>query len=315
MIDLVYLWVDGNDPQWKARRNALIGNTSPDSAVNCEGRYIDNQELRFSLRSVAEYAPWINRIFIVTDRQTPDWLDTSNPKIRIVDHSEFIPREALPTFNSVVIEHCLWRIPDLSEKFLFANDDMFFSRPVSPQDFFTDEGLPIIRFTRRPCRKLTLWLKEHILHKQISNYNLTISTAARMVEKRLGRYVGHKPHHNIDAYCKSYLEHVYRDLFHDEIEPTLTHHVRSDGDIQRSIYSYAAVAERKGKVEFVDRHTSFHFHIDNHSHYAKLEKARPMLFCMNDSQYATDDDRRLVADFLRRRFPEPSPFERRNQKK
>lgn len=309
MVDLVYLWVDGNDPEWRARRNALIGNTQADSAVNCEGRYADNQELRFSLRSVEMYAPWIHRIFIVTDRQVPEWLDTSNPKIRIVDHSEFIPKQALPTFNSVVIEHCLWRIPELSEKFLFANDDMFFNRPVSPSDFFTPDGLPIIRFNRRPCRRLTLWLKEKILHKPLSNYNLTIQTAARLVEKKLGKYIGHKTHHNIDAYSKSHLKHVY-DLFRDEIEPTLTNHVRSDNDIQRNIYSYAAAVEKRGKVEFVDRRTSFRFHIDNHSHYRKLDEAHPMLFCMNDSQYATDDDRRLVGEYLRGRFPNPSSFEK-----
>ena len=92
-VDLVYLWVDGNDPEWRARRNALTGRAESLEGEDCRGRYADNDELRYSLRSVERYAPWIRRIFIVTDRQVPRWLDTGNPKIRVVDHSEILPEE------------------------------------------------------------------------------------------------------------------------------------------------------------------------------------------------------------------------------
>ena len=81
-IDLVYLWVNGNDPQWQAKRNALIGKTEEKSSANCEGRYANNDELKYSLRSIELYAPWIRKIFIVTDNQIPEWLDTSNPKVK-----------------------------------------------------------------------------------------------------------------------------------------------------------------------------------------------------------------------------------------
>mgnify|MGYP003289841632 FL=1 len=66
-IDLVYLWVDGNDPIWRAKRNAFIGETENSSSTNCEGRYANNDELKYSLRSVELYAPWIRKIFIITD--------------------------------------------------------------------------------------------------------------------------------------------------------------------------------------------------------------------------------------------------------
>lgn len=81
------------------------------------------------------YAPWINKIFIVTDNQIPDWLDTNHPKIRIIDHKEIMPEECLPCFNSNAIETCIDNITELSEYFLYANDDMFFSSPVKPDDF------------------------------------------------------------------------------------------------------------------------------------------------------------------------------------
>lgn len=308
-IDLVYLWVNGNDPKWLAKHNACIGKTEEKSAVNCDGRYADNDELKYSLRSIEKYAPWIHRIFIVTDEQTPIWLDTSNPKVRIVDHKEIMPAICLPCFNATVIEHFLWKIPGLSEHFLFANDDMFINKPVSPNTFFAEDGLPIIRFNRRPFRKLTLWFKEKVLGKPLNNYLQIIRNAAELVEKKYGTYYGGKTHHNIDAYLKSDCEHVEQ-VFKAEIEATLANHVRSANDIQRNIYAYVALAEKRAHLHYVTRKTSFRLHIQNESHYAKLERYNPLLFCMNDSQYAKDSDRKRVTAFLNRRFPEKSQFEK-----
>src|SRR6185312_8847543 len=51
---------------------------------------------------------------------------------------------ARPTFNSRVIEAAMWRIPGLSEHFIYANDDMFLNAPVSPENFFRD-GKPVLQ--------------------------------------------------------------------------------------------------------------------------------------------------------------------------
>ena len=64
-IDLVYLWVDGNDPKWLEKKNRFI-----EKKINTVGRYQDNQELKYSLRSIEKHLPWIRKIFIVTDDQT-----------------------------------------------------------------------------------------------------------------------------------------------------------------------------------------------------------------------------------------------------
>lgn len=308
-IDLVYLWVNGNDPQWVAKRNACIGKTEEKSDVNCEGRYADNDELKYSLRSVEKYAPWVRKIFIVTDNQVPSWLDLSNSKVQIVDHMEIMPSICLPCFNATVIEHFLWKIPGLSEHFLFANDDMFINKSVTPGDFFAKDGLPIIRFSRRPFRKLTLWIKEHVQKRKLSNYIQVIRNAANLVEKRYGIYYGGKSHHNIDAYLKSDCQHV-EEIFRSEIESTLTNHVRSVNDIQRNIYSYVALAEKRGHLHYVTRRTSFKLNIENESHYEKLDRLHPLLFCMNDSEYATESDRQRAAAYLKKRFPKKSQFEK-----
>lgn len=308
-IDLVYLWVNGNDPQWLAKRNACIGKTEEKSAVNCDGRYADNDELKYSLRSIEKYAPWLRRIFIVTDNQVPVWLDTANPKVRIVDHKEIMPDVCLPCFNSAVIEHFLYRIPGLAEHFIYANDDMFINKPVTPETFFGKDGLPIVRFNRRPFRKWTLLFKEKVQGKRLSNYVQTIRNSAELVEKKYGKYYGGKTHHNIDAYLRSDYEHAAK-VFEDEIRTTLPNHVRSENDIQRNIYSYVALAEKRAHLHYVTQRTSFRLHIQNESHYGKLERYNPILFCMNDSQYAKDCDRKRAAAFLDKRFPEKSQYEK-----
>lgn len=308
-IDMVYLWVDGNDPKWQAKRNAHIGKTIETSAVNCEGRYANNDELKYSLRSLEKYAPWIRKIFIITDNQTPEWLDTSNPKIKIVDHTEIMPPQSLPCFNSSVIEHFICKIPDLAEHFLYGNDDMYINRAVNPDTFFTSEGEPIIRFNRRLFRKLYLLIRKNILKRPLSNYNQIVRNAALLVEKKYGTYYTGKSHHNIDPYSKSYCQYV-EELFKDEIEPTFINHVRSENDIQRHIYYYTALAERHGKLEYITQKTSLRIHIHNEKHYSKLEKYNPLLFCMNDSQFAKDIDRKRSIALLEKRFPNKSQFEK-----
>ncbi len=307
-IDLVYLWVNGNDPKWIAKRNACIGEPSK-AEENCKGRYIDNDELKYSLRSVEKYAPWIRKIFIVTDNQTPEWLETSHPKIQIVDHTDILPAECLPCFNSVVIEHHLHRIPGLSEHFLYANDDMYINRPVTPETFFAKDLLPKIRLNRRPFRKWTLLYRTKVLGKQLRNYIQTIQNAALLVEQKYGTYYSGKTHHNIDAYLKSSYQHA-RQTFDNEISATLSNHVRSSNDIQRNIYSYVALAEKRGHLCYVTQRTSFRFHIDNRKLYEKFERYNPMLFCMNDSQFANDDDRKSAIAFLGKLFPDKSQFEK-----
>lgn len=307
-IDLVYLWVDGSDPKWVKKRNACIG--KPTSTLeNCKGRYADNDELKYSLRSVEKYAPWIRKIFIVTYEQVPKWLDTTNPKIQIVDHKEILPQECIPCFNSCVIEHHLHLIPGLSEHFLFANDDMFFNKPVTPEIFFAKDNLPIIRMNFRILKKYIALYKLKFTGKKLNCYARTIHNGAMLVEKKFGTYYSSKTHHNIDAYLKSSYN-LARQLFKEEIDVTLRNHMRSDDDIQRNFYSYVALATNCAHLQYVSQRTSFRFHIDNRKHYRKLLKYNPMLFCMNDSQFSNDDDRKCANAFLSKYFPEKSQFEK-----
>lgn len=138
-IDFVILWVDGSDPAWQAeKRNYQEKKESENNGVN---RYRDWGLLPYWFRSVERFTPWVRKIHFVTWGHLPEFLNLKAPKLHIVRHDEFIPKEYLPTFSSHVIEMNIHRIPDLADHFVYFNDDMFMLRSMQPENFFRS-GLP-----------------------------------------------------------------------------------------------------------------------------------------------------------------------------
>ncbi len=147
-VDIVYLWVDGQDLGWRAKRRQALrqlsatGNHAIEAIArfgNVEGRFRDNDELLFSLRALEEFFPDHGHVYLVTDGQTPDWLKTSS-RMTLVDHRTLIPAASLPTFDSSNIESYIHRIPGLSERYFYLNDDVFFGAPVHLDDWFWPGG-------------------------------------------------------------------------------------------------------------------------------------------------------------------------------
>src|SRR5215212_8201665 len=148
-IDVVVAWVDGSDRKHRRKRDRYLAdpgaNGQPERVASKDRRFSDNDEIRFCLRSIRNYAPWVRTIWLVTDNQIPASIDRRNAErdgIRIVDHREIFRgyQQLLPTFNSLAIESMLWRIEGLADRFLYFNDDMMLVGPVQPTDFFSDEG-------------------------------------------------------------------------------------------------------------------------------------------------------------------------------
>ncbi|XP_076162648.1 N-acetylglucosamine-1-phosphate transferase subunits alpha and beta isoform X6 [Ptiloglossa arizonensis] len=104
-------------------------------------RYSDKDELRFSLRSIEMYAPWVRHVYIVTNGQIPSWLDMDNPRVTLITHEDiFLNKSDLPTFSSPAIESHIHKIPGISDKFLYFNDDVMLGAEVWPEDFITQAG-------------------------------------------------------------------------------------------------------------------------------------------------------------------------------
>ncbi|KAJ5814842.1 hypothetical protein N7474_006619 [Penicillium riverlandense] len=163
-IDAVYTWVNGSDPIWKSERDFWYqrwvkeydgpdlniqkkpkSGSDEDECAADENHFRDNDELRYSVRSLEKYAPWIRQIYLVTNGQVPSWLDPDNPRIKVISHSEIFENSShLPVFSSSSIESNLDRIPGLSDNFLYFNDDVFLAAPISPDDYITPSGVQTI---------------------------------------------------------------------------------------------------------------------------------------------------------------------------
>ena len=318
-IDLVYLWCDDN-PQRERVRNKLkrklgIVDIKEEHlrGATAKARFISNDELKYSLRSVEKYAPWIRNIYIVTDNQVPNWLNTKHPKIKIVDHKEIMPASARPNFNSAAIEFTIVNIPDLSEHFLYANDDTLFTNKVEPGDFFKD-GKPI-------------YVLRHTLSDKItkSNYGITIDNSYNAVKTKFGDnpWLRRYPHHNIDPYTKTDILNTNKE-FKEEIEETINSHFRSNENLQRQIYAYYSILSGNGYYKVQTKEVlynwkskiaekplkisdiySIHF-ICLNSYIGKNIK----MLCTNDDEFTTDLDRLKYKMVMEQIFPDKSAFEK-----
>lgn len=302
-IDLVYLWVDGSDRKWLKKKQGFL-----DKKINTVGRYQNNEELKYSLRSIEKHIPWVRKIFIVTDNQTPSFLDTNHSKIQIIDHSEIIPNEYLPSFNSSVIEYFMYKIPGLSEFFLYSNDDMFINADLTPSFFFRN-GLPIIRIKKNPYIKLKIQFKR-ALNLNVNNYRLAIENAYTIFKKKFNAFYPFTPHHNIDAYLKSNIKTLVEDVFPEELNKSFLNRFRQQNDIQRILISYYSIFKKRGVMIIANRKESCRIKVHKTNFQKYIDKYNPKLFCLNDSEHATDDDRKHVEPFLKKLYPEKSSFEK-----
>ena len=303
-IDLVYLWVNDKDEDWQKKRRFWaneLGVVSSEENSDC--RYSNNDELKYSLRSAEMYAPWINKIFIVTDDQTPKWLDTNHPKIKIVNHKDIMPENCLPCFNSASIEVCIDNIPDLSEYFLYANDDMFFASPVEPEYFYDEENKPIVNLRTRK------WTEPNNLYTQRILYTQDLFDKTFDRQKAVNKF---EPSHCIDAYRKSSFK-ACKKLFQEEFDKLIHQKFRCSNTIQRIIFSLFMIEKNQGilKLNPPIAEQEFYSNLDNL--YLKLEskyyiedvikKFAPKILCINDTEDTHDEDRRKLKTILANTFP------------
>src|SRR5699024_3695161 len=227
-VDAVYTWVDGSDPDWlEKKRQALTELGSAEDlnelAAN-NSRYLDRSELRYSLRSLYHYAPWIRHIFLVTDQQVPHWLTTEHPDITIVSHQElFGDTGKLPTFNSHAIESRLHRIPGLAEHFLYLNDDVFLGRPLTPEHFFHSNGVAKFFLSTAQVEPGPPTAEAPPVLAAGKNNRDLVSRARSLT---LTQKMKHVPH----AQRLSVLQELEQ-RFPDEFEATARHQFRHPGDI------------------------------------------------------------------------------------
>jgi hypothetical protein len=146
IVDAVITWVDGNDPKHRQKMESYFKNKDLLNSKAVRMRFDQVNEIEFSVKSLLKYAKFVRNIFIVTDNHIPNFLKDKKkaavqfPNVFIVDHQIIFEgyHKYLPTFNSMSIESLLYRIPKLSEHFIYLNDDFFLINETKSSDFFVD---------------------------------------------------------------------------------------------------------------------------------------------------------------------------------
>lgn len=313
-VDMVYTWVDGSDPVLVAKRARYL---PPKERRSWESHglalYRDNEELRYSLRSLEAYAPWVRRIFIATDGQVPAWLNANHEKIHIVDHRDFIPDEYLPTFNSHPIEAHLHRIPGLGEHYIFLNDDFFLAAPCGKEVFFTANGLPLL-FTDWRQSRLEGFANPKSPHT-CSHANVRAYMEARGIRPAPRVATTHAPHAQTLTNARA-----AHDFFQDAVRNFSRNKFRDKRDMAFYCHAIPLFAYAMRRTVPVD--SPFYYintkRFDRRAHYAALlaQKGLPCqipFFCCNDVGHRpwTNAWRHDLANFLQDYYPEPSSFEKR----
>ncbi|BDV31131.1 stealth family protein [Microbacterium terricola] len=308
-VDIVFSWVDGSSTEFQRQRAARLAEYVVGEGDDGPARYRHVDELRYALRSVHMYAPWVRRIFIATDSPAPAWL-LDHPKVTIVRSEEFFADPTvLPTHNSHAVEAQLHRIDGLAEHFLYSNDDMFFGRPVDPELFFTPGGVSKfvecgVRIGTGPTRL------------ERSGHDNALRVNRALLQERFGRVITRDLEHCATPLRRSVMAELERE-YADDFARTAASRFRAATDISATncLYHYhalftgRAIATNEPRVRYVQTTMA--------SALPRLERLtsdrRVDMFCLNDGGAADVPESvrvRAVVDALERMFPVAGPWER-----
>lgn len=266
-IDLVYTWVDGSDPVWRAKYQEVTGRTPPD------GRCTDAGELAASLRSADRFAPWIRNIFIVSDGQTPACA-TNHPRVRVIDHKQIITEKYLPLFNSHAIEQWLHRMPGLADRFIYANDDMMFGNTVTPDQFFTRDGRALVRF-------------DGLARRGDGVHNQACGNAADLLDKTFGVRPWRRSWHHMTGLRKAMLAEIAAGELADDVRRSTRRRIRSGNNLPWHVGFWAeySIATGYGVEAKPGQLVSRYVGMDTDGEQASMDaavKQRPHLLCVNN---------------------------------
>jgi hypothetical protein len=313
-IDVVFTWVDGDDSDWNERRrirSEQLGHHL-DKEANSQTRYKNRDELRYSLRSLYYFAPWVRNVFLVTDNQIPSWYDVDSGMLKIISHRDLFPdARSLPTFNSHAIESVLHRIPGLSEHFVYMNDDVFFSSVIHAEAFFEVNGIARTFLSRAMipfCSKglsniASEWGAINANELLYQSYSAVMPYKTKHTPIALRRTLLSK----LEATFANRYERLRHSPFRtrDDLAPTSTLHAYfglREGLVVRGDISYRYINLARPDLKHALRAIAY--------------SPRSMVYCLNDTQiddhgdFDWDRQERIVVNFLQMMYPYQAPWEK-----
>ena len=256
-IDFVITWVDGSDPEWIKEFNNWTPATKKNVDIRAE-RYKDYGLLRYWFRGIEKFTPWVNKVHFITCGQKPDWLNTNAPKINWVKHSDYIPKEYLPVFSSHPIELFINRIPSLSEKFVYFNDDMYITSPLKESYFFKNDlpcdsgSFTVLGLGKGRCRTPHIQLNNMIeINKNFTKKEVIKNAPFKWFTPFIGKdfikNIAYTPYNTIASisirhyaqpFLKSTLDDVWKNC-HEALEQTASHKFRNElEDVNQWLFRY-----------------------------------------------------------------------------
>ena len=328
-IDFIVTWVDMNDPDWQAEFARYSQKKDNEKNGVSVARFRDYGFLKYWFRGVEKFAPWVRKIHFVTCGQKPEWLDTSNPKIHLVDHRDFIPSQFLPTYNSVVIERYMYRIPDLAEHFVYFNDDFYIIDHLS-QDRFFKNGLPCDIAVFQYNLAWSQWYKtlennmriinRHFDKKEVFSqyhdkwFDKSYGSRARWnhILKSYGKFITLRTPHNAQPYLKSTFEEVWA-AAEKELTETSSNRFRAVTDYSPELFRTWQIC--RGNFEPYNTYADtkmFPLMIKSKKAIKAIWDQSYKLICLNDNEHIRHYEQ--VMENLQAAFnhilPQKSSFER-----
>ncbi len=327
-IDFVITWVDMEDPEWKAEFSKYSGKKDNEKNGVSEARFRDYGFLKYWFRGVEKFAPWVRKIHFVTSGQKPEWLDENNPKINLVNHKDYIPEQFLPTYNSVVIERYLHKIPDLAEHFVYFNDDFYIINKVSTERFFKN-ALPcdIAVFQYNPS--WSQWYKRiknnlkiinrHFDKKEVMArdydkwFHKSYGSKARLnyLLKPYNKFITLRTPHNAQPYLKSTFEEVWA-VAEKELTETSVNRFRTVTDFTPELFRTWQIC--KGNFEPYNTYADtkmFPLMIRPKQAVRAIYDQSYTLICLNDNVHIRNYEQVMenIKDAFESILPEKSSFE------
>lgn len=339
-IDVVLTWVDGNDPVWLSEKakydgtiNSLTASTDSTSSLDQTAggavRFRDWDNLRYIFRGIEKFMSWVRTVHFVTWGHLPTWLNTDAEKLHIVKHSDFIPEQYLPTFNSSAIEVNIFRIPGLAEQYINFNDDMFVIGETKAEDFFKD-GKPrdSAVISPPPC------FRDIICNVEINNFGI-INDYFMVEDTKKNRSLWYTPiygskllrtmlfsrFHTILGLFEphipySYLKSTAQEVWEKEeavLDQTSRNKFRTRDDVSEWLFRHWQIMTGN----FVPRSLSFGklFDLSDNNKEALMtfrEPGKQKVICLNDTIHVKDFERvkKEINEALDKLLPEKSGFER-----
>ena len=333
-IDFVVTWLDSTDPVWQKEYESYKSRAKGDKSM---ARFRDMNIFRYWFRAVEKYAPWVNKVFLITNGKFPDWINKDNSKLVLVKHEDYMPAECLPTFNSCAIELHMHRIKGLSEHFVYFNDDMFLNTPVSPNYYFRN-GLPCDT-NKETCYNVPIYTEADrfgtwmsvlanigIINAHFNRWKTVLQSPKRWFGLHLGfrglvmssilscqkLFIGFSNHHLEQPYLKSLFNEVW------EKEPRFMNSScsRFREDITANPYIFRYWQFAKNLFYPMKRNGHFFF-LFNESDLKEIEiglyNTKYQSICLNDSALCSEREyeniKKGLLKLLDKKFPQKSFFE------